>query len=111
MPGGGQVGLVAPPPPPPADPERIVVSASNGDDGGTLEVAAANEAARTPAALDIARMGEHAVVRFEREADAATNRSAATPVVSVPATLRLLVMRTVIQRAVANLPTASRPEG
>ncbi len=109
MPGGGQVGLAAPPPPPPADPEPIVVSASDGGLGGTIEVAAADAPGAAPASVDIADAADHAVVRFEREVDAATNQSTVTPVVSVPATLRLLVMRTVIDRALASLPTRDGP--
>ena len=61
------------------------------------------------ATVAIADMGGHAVVQFERTADAAALRSRVTPVRSVPATLRLLVMQQLIERALAELPMGARP--
>jgi hypothetical protein len=109
LPGGGQVGLAAPPPPPPADPEPVVVSVSDGG-GATLEVTAAGTPTPAPAIVDVRRMSGHAAVRFEHAVDAAVKRAVVTPVSSVPATLRLLVMRQVIERALAALSTRSEPE-
>ena len=108
MPGGGQVGLVAPPPPPPPDPEPIVMSVGSGL-APTIEVTAAGAPAPISTSVDIAEMGGHAAVRFERMVDAASNRSVVTPVTSMPATLRLLVMRQVIEGALANLSMRSDP--
>ena len=65
--------------------------------------------ARPRPRVDIAEMRDHAVVRFERTADAAAYRSRVTPVRSVPATLRLLVMRQLIERVLAELPMGVRP--
>ena len=109
LPGGGQAGLIAPPPPPPPDPEPIVVSISAGG-GASIEATAAGAPASTTATVDVAEMGGHAVVQFERTADAAALRwSRVTPARSVPATLRLLVMRQLIERALAELPMRIRP--
>ncbi len=106
MPGGGQVGLAAPPPPPPPDPEPIVVAVS----GSSIEVAAAGAPRRPVAAtIDLAAMQDHAVVRFERRVDATARRSVVTARATMPATLRLLVMRLVIERALAMLPTRIGP--
>jgi hypothetical protein len=50
-------------------------------------------------------MGNHAAVRFERSVDAAADRSwATTPAPSRQASLRLIVMRLVVERAIGNLP-------
>jgi hypothetical protein len=108
LPGGGQTGLTAPPPPPPPDPEPIVVSISAGG-GATIEATAAGVPAPTTATIAIAEMGGHAVVQFERTADAAALLSRVTPVRSVAATLRLLVMKQLIERALAELPMGTRP--
>lgn len=105
MPGGGQVGLSAPPPPPPPDPEPIVVTVSTAG----IEVTAAGAPHPVAAAIDLAAMEDHAVVRFERRVDAAALRSVMTAPASLPATLRLLVMRHVIERALTMLPTRIAP--
>ncbi|MDQ3691924.1 MAG: hypothetical protein M3406_18195 [Chloroflexota bacterium] len=127
MPGGGQVGLAAPPPPPPPDPEPIIVTVVAQPEPPTAEATAvettvaepsvaeaprpvaevqAAEAPRPVAAdVDIAEMDNHAAVRFERWIDAATHRSSATHApTSRQATLRLVVMRLILERAVSNLP-------
>jgi hypothetical protein len=100
MPGGGQVGLSAPPPPPPPDPEPIVVMASS----ASIEVTAAGGPSAVAARVDIAGMQDHAAVRFERRVDAAARRSLTSAPATMPATLRLLVMRHVVERALTILP-------
>ncbi len=103
MPGGGQVGLSAPPPPPPPDPEPIVVAAGP----ASIEVTAAGAPPPVVAAtVDIALMGDHAVVRFERNVDASARRSQPAAPATMRATLRLLVMRYLVERALTILPTA-----
>ena len=99
-PGGGQVGLTAPPPPPPSDPEPIVVTVGP----ATIEVVAAGTPRQVAAEVDLDAMHDHAAVRFERMVDAATRRPLAELPASMPATLRLLVMRHVIERTQALLP-------
>lgn len=100
MPGGGQVGLSAPPPPPPSDPEPIVVTLTN----ATIEVTAAGAPRQVAAEVDLAAMQDHAAVRFEGDVDARARRSRSVAPISMPATLRLLVMRHVIDHALALLP-------
>ena len=100
MPGGGQVGLSAPPPPPPPDPEPVVVTVSN----ATIEVTAAGAPRQVAAEVDLAAMHDHAAVRFERSVDVAHRRSRLTFSASMPATLRLLVMRHAIERALSLFP-------
>jgi hypothetical protein len=56
-------------------------------------------------------MADHAAVRFERTVDTASHRSRVTPATSVPATLRLLVMQQLIERALANLPGRAGADG
>src|SRR5687767_10893144 len=48
MPGGGQVGLVAPPPPPPPNPEPVVVAVAVSADAPIVEVAAASTPMAAP---------------------------------------------------------------
>jgi hypothetical protein len=100
MPGGGQIGLSAPPPPPPPDPEPIVVTASL----TSIEVTAAGEPLPV-ATVDVALMGDHAVARFERRVDAAAGRSRPSAAAIMPATLRLVVMRYVVERSLKLLST------
>ncbi|MGI8657881.1 MAG: SpoIID/LytB domain-containing protein [Candidatus Limnocylindria bacterium] len=104
-PGGGQAGLVAPPPPPPANPKPIVVTVV---DAGTasIESTAAGVPPLAAAVVDIRQMADHAVVRFERLADARemisrSNRWSA-PRMSV--TFRLIVVRLAAERVRLNLP-------
>jgi hypothetical protein len=104
-PGGGQVGLSAPPPPPPPDPEPIVVTAST----SSIEVTAAGAPRQVAATIDLAAMQDHAVVRFERLVDAAARRTVMAGPATMPATLRLLVIRHVIERALTMLPTRIVP--
>jgi hypothetical protein len=101
MPGGGQVGLSAPPPPPPLDPEPIVANASL----ATIEVTAAGAPPPVAATVDVATMQDHAAVRFERLVDAAAIRLHPAAPATMPATLRLLVMRYLVDRGLTILPT------
>ncbi|MDQ3148427.1 MAG: SpoIID/LytB domain-containing protein [Chloroflexota bacterium] len=120
MPGGGQIGLVAPPPPPPPDPEPIIVAivavvaepeipsivaVVAEPEIPSIEVTTAEAPRLVTADVDIDDMGNHAAVRFERSVDAAADRSwATTPATSKQASLRLIVMRLVVERAIGNLP-------
>jgi len=120
MPGGGQIGLVAPPPPPPPDPEPIIVAivavvaepeipsivaVVAEPEIPSIEVTTAEAPRLVTADVDIDDMGNHAAVRFERSVDAAADRSwATTPATSRQASLRLIVMRLVVERAIGNLP-------
>jgi hypothetical protein len=131
MPGGGQIGLVAPPPPPPPDPEPIVaivavvaepeipsiaavvaepeipsiVAVVAEPEIPSIEATTAEAPRLVTADVDIDDMGNHAAVRFERSVDAAADRSwATTPATSRQASLRLIVMRLVVERAIGNLP-------
>jgi len=120
MPGGGQIGLVAPPPPPPPDPEPIIVAivavvaepeipsivaVVAEPEIPSIEVTTAEAPRLVTADVDIDDMGNHAAVRFERSVDAAADRSwATTPATSRQASLRLIVMRLVVERAINNLP-------
>ena len=120
MPGGGQIGLVAPPPPPPPDPEPIIVAivavvaepeipsivaVFAEPEIPSIEVTTAEAPRLVTADVDIDDMGNHAAVRFERSVDAAADRSwATTPATSREASLRLIVMRLVVERAIGNLP-------
>jgi hypothetical protein len=105
MPGGGQVGLVAPPAPPPPDPEPIIVSVAVAADVPIVEVAAAGTPAISPAAVEAPSMGHHAVVRFEQAVDdAAAGRSASPPRTTLRLASRLLIVRLVVDRAASTLP-------
>ena len=99
MPGGGQVGLSAPPPPPLPDPEPIVVSVGS----ASIEVTAAGAPVQVAADVDLDAMRDHAGVRFERMVDAANRPSPRAASTSLPAALRLLVMRHAIERAMSLL--------
>ncbi len=108
---------MAPPPPPPPDPEPIIVAVVAEPEippivavvaepeVPTIEVTTAEAPRLVTADVDIDEMGNHAAVRFERSVDAATARSwATTPPTSRQASLRLIVMRLVVERAIGNLP-------
>lgn len=105
MPGGGQVGLVAPPAPPSPNPEPIVVAVAVSADAPIVEVAAAGAPRTAPLGVDAPDLGDHAVVRFERAVDDAAARRSASP---APTTLRLasrlLIVRLVVDRAASTLP-------
>ncbi len=75
----------------------------------TIEVTAAEAPRLVTADVDIDEMSNHAAVRFERLVDAAADRSwATTPATSRQASLRLIVMRLVVERAIGNLPLRIR---
>jgi hypothetical protein len=112
MPGGGQVGLSAPPPPPPPDPAPIVVAVSNPEDPAAIEMTAASTPRLVAAIVDIASAQDHAVVRFERSADAARAHDRATsPAMSRQSALRLALMRVLIERIASSLPLRLVPGG
>ena len=111
VPGGGQVGLVAPPPPPPPDPEPIVVSLGTIAAAAGVEVPAATEPPPTSAIVDPSSMRDHAVARFEQAVDAAARRAGATPRTTLPLATRLLIVRLVVDRAGENLPDPLRLGG
>ena len=112
MPGGGQAGLAAPPPPPPPDPEPIIVTVSTAAGGASIEATAAGTPSRVAAVVDIDEMADHAVVRFERARDVAALHSRRhAPHVSTRAALRMIVMRLLIERAMAGLPLRIGPGG
>ena len=101
-PGGGQVGLAAPPPPPPPDPTPIVVTAP----------ASVAPAAPVPTAaeVDIRDMADRAVVRFEREADAAAVADSWAPRSPSPGLIALgLWIDGTVDRLVADLVLAWSP--
>jgi hypothetical protein len=105
MPGGGQVGLVAPPPPPLPNPEPIVVAVAVSAEAPIVEVAAGS----TPMAAQPGRgsldLRDHAVVRFEQAVDeSAARRSGAAPRTTLRLVSRLLIVRLVADRAASTLP-------
>ena len=77
-----------------------MVTASN----TAIEVTAAGAPPPVTAEFDPEAMHDHAAARFERLVDAANRRTISTARASVPASLRLLVMRHVIERSLALLP-------
>jgi hypothetical protein len=104
-PGGGQAGLTAPPPPPPPDPEPIVVYVSADSEVPSIEMTAAGTPRPVAAIVDVARMGDHAVVRFERSVDATPLEYRITMSPNPrQAALRRIVMQFLVERALANLP-------
>jgi hypothetical protein len=104
MPGGGQVGLVAPPAPPPPDPAPIIVSVAVAADAPIVEVAAAGRPAISPAAVEARSMRHHAVVRFEEAVDdAASRRSSSASPITLRLATRLLIVRLVVDRTSPNL--------
>jgi hypothetical protein len=104
-PGGGQVGLSAPPPPPPANPAPIVVSVARPTTTARIEATAADSPPPRPAVVDINRMADHAVVRFERAVDDASVRDRhATADPSPRLAVRLLLLRVLVEHALRNLP-------
>lgn len=104
MPGGGQVGLVAPPAPPPPNPEPIVMTVAAAENAPIVEAAAAGAPTITPVDADARSMRDHAVVRFEQAVDdAAARRSASTPRSSLRLATRLLIVRLVVDRAASTL--------
>ena len=112
MPGGGQVGLSAPPPPPPPDPAPIVVAVSSPEDPAAIEMTAASTPRLVAATVDIASAQDHAVVRFERSADAARAYDrAASPPTSRQSALRLALVRVLIERVASSLPLHLVPGG
>jgi hypothetical protein len=104
VPGGGQVGLVAPPPPPPPDPDPIVISVAEVTGGATVEMTAAGAPRRSAAVVHIADMADHAVVRFEREIDADRRHASSTQVPPRRASVRLVILRILVERALATFP-------
>ena len=105
VPGGGQVGLIAPPPPPPPNPEPVVV----GVQAAGTSFTRADLGTSTPRGPtrngDMRRMSNHAVVRFEAAVDAAVRRAADAERSSEPRfATRLLVVQLVLDRAVASVP-------
>ena len=102
-PGGGQLGLAAPPPPPPPDPAPIVVAAP-------VSVAAPVAPLPTAAEVDIREMSDRAVVRFERDADAAAAAAAWRPRSPSPRFIAFqLWVGATIDRLVADLQLAWAP--
>jgi len=111
MPGGGQVGLAAPPPPPPPDPEPIVVMVGN-ENVASIQVKAAGSPMTVTAEFDASARSDHAIVRFERDVDNAQKRPWTTASASsIRETLRLVVMRLLVERALAGLPIPIGPGG
>lgn len=111
MPGGGQVGLVAPPAPPPPDPEPIVVSVAVGAESVIIEAAAAAPMA-VSASVDVAAMRHHAVARFEQAVDDVVVRpSPSNRWATIRLATRLLIVRLVVDRAAVNLAIALRLGG
>ena len=105
MPGGGQVGLVAPPAPPPPNPEPIVVAVAITADAPIVEVAAASTPMAAPLGLRSPAMRDHAVVRFEQAVDDAAARLAVSrPRTTFRLASRLLIVRLVADRAAWTLP-------
>ena len=105
MPGGGQVGLVAPPPPPPPNPEPIVVAVAVSTDAPIVEAAAASTPMAAAPGVGSSDMRDHAVVRFEQVADDAAARLAASgPRTTLRLASRLLIVRLVADRAATTLP-------
>ena len=105
MPGGGQVGLVAPPPPPPPNPEPVVVAVAVSADAPIVEVAAASTPLAAPLGLGMEDLRDHAVVRFEQAVDdAAARRPATPPRTALRLAGRLLIVRLVADRAAWTLP-------
>ena len=105
MPGGGQVGLVAPPAPPPPNPEPIVVAVAVSADAPIVEVAAASRPMAAPSGRRSPDLRDHAVVRFEQAVDdAAARRSASPPRTALRLASRLLIVRLVADRAASTLP-------
>ena len=105
MPGGGQVGLVAPPPPPPPDPAPVVVAVAVSADAAIVEVAAASTPMAAPLGLGSSDMRDHAVVRFEQAVDDAAARLAASrPRTTLRLASSLLIVRLVADRVASNLP-------
>ncbi len=104
MPGGGQVGLVAPPAPPPPDPEPIVVTVAAAGNAPIVEAAAAGTPTIWPVDPDARSIRDRAVVRIEQTADDRTaRRSASTPRSSLRLATRLLIVRLVADRAASTL--------
>jgi stage II sporulation SpoD-like protein len=107
LPGGGQVGLVAPPPPPPPDPEPIVVSVADATSGAITEVTAAAEPADARPSTEqlIRRLRTHPAVLFEAAVDAETARRGGVASASRPRfAVQLLVVQLVLDRALAAVP-------
>jgi hypothetical protein len=109
VPGGGQVGLVAPPPPPPPDPAPIVVTITETGSGTIVEAAAPGSPTATAPRPTLHSMRDHGVVRFEHALDATLRRSAAFARPALPALSRLLIARLAVERAAATLPRGLTP--
>ena len=104
MPGGGQVGLVAPPAPPPPDPVPIVVTVAVASDTPIVEAAAAGVLTPSRADVDAPSMRYHAVVRFKQAVDdPAARRSASGPRTTFSLATRILIVRLVVDRAASTL--------
>jgi hypothetical protein len=80
----------------------VVVAVSEAPAGGTtMEATAAGTPRPVAAVVDIADMGEHAVVRFEHWVDAQPDGSRFHTLAGTrQAALRLVVIRFVVERAV-----------
>jgi hypothetical protein len=93
---------MAPPPPPAPNPTPVVVSVATAE--ALVDVLAAAEARAAPSTrVDIRRLRDHAVVRFEAAADAAAVRADGRRTKPRFAT-QLLVIQLVLERAVAYVP-------
>jgi Stage II sporulation protein len=104
MPGGGQHGLTAPPPPPPPNPVPVVVSVTAAASETLVDVQASGDAATTTrSVVDIRRMRDHRVVRFESAIDARERRVVSRRDRPRFAT-QLLVIQLVLDRSVASVP-------
>jgi hypothetical protein len=101
-PGGGQVGLTVPPPPPPPNPAPVVVSVATIDAVVAVLATAEARAARSTE-VDIGRLRDHAVVRFEADVDADARRAVTRRPAPRFAT-QLLVIQLVLDRAVVSVP-------
>jgi hypothetical protein len=90
-----------------------VVNVAEATVGPIVEVAGAGAppatTERAAARVDLARMRNHAVVRYERAVDdAAARRPAAIDRPTLPLATRILVTRLVVDRALVILPLRSR---
>jgi hypothetical protein len=110
MPGGGQVGLVAPPAPPPLDPQPIIMSVAVEAEVPIVEVAAAGAPTITPPGGNVRTFRDHAVVRFEQAVDdEAARHSAPGHRTTLSLATRLLIVRLVVDRVAASLVSRRPP--
>ncbi|MDQ4035619.1 MAG: hypothetical protein M3153_06780 [Chloroflexota bacterium] len=82
-----------------------IVVAVNSEDRQGIALTAASTPSLVAATVDIASAQDHAVVRFERSADAArAHDTAGPPPTSRRSALRLALMRILIERIASSLP-------